>query len=182
VFTLVTFLFTSTALAQKSPSLPPIPEQPSTLPVFARSRPSAPQECDRFFVYQKKKILCDSNLGKDAEALRPILSQVPEAVSYLDKYQRRRRQLKTSAYFGTVGLALLLTGLLAPKISNQPNTQQTIKNVSKIGGLGFLTATGIFGIIILSTNEANLGQAVQIYNQKRPNDPIELQFSTGILF
>lgn len=173
---------TTSAWAQKNLTLPKIPEQPSSLPVFSRSRPTEPQECDRFFVYQNKKILCDSNLGKDAEALRPILSQVPESIESLDTYQRRRRQLKTSAYFGTVGLAFLLTGLLAPKLSSNYDTQQRIKSISKIGGLGFLTATGVFGLIVLSTNEANLGKAIQSYNQKRPFDPIELQFSTGILF
>jgi len=179
-----TVIATATAKPNPSPTpyLPPISTQPNELPVFTRERPSEPQECDRFFVYRDKKILCDSVIGKDGEPLRPILAQVPESILELEKYQERRRRLKTAAYFGSIGLALVITGLLAPRFSSDTETQKTIRRTGYLGGLGFMTATGLFGVIVLGSNESNLGNAVRIYNEHRPNDTIQLQFSTGILF
>lgn len=162
--------------------LPRVPSVPSAPPVLSRKRPSNPIECQRFFVHRGKTYTCDSVLANDAEGLRPLLHDEPEAVAALDQYQHNRSKLKKAAYVGSVGIALFLTGLIAPRFFSKVDDQKQIRSVGYLGGLSIMTATGLFGYFTLKSNESNLGRAVDIYNQKRPNDQIELQFTTGILF
>lgn len=121
-------------------------------------------------------------LANDAEGLRPLLHDDSEANAALDRYQHNRKKLKTAAYVGSVGIALFLTGVIAPRFFSKEADQKQIRSVGYLGGLSIMTATGIFGYFTLKSNESNLSQAVDIYNQKHPKDQIELQFTTGILF
>lgn len=149
---------------------------------MSRRRPTDPVECQRFFIHRGKTYPCDSVLANDAEGLRPLLHDDPEANAALDLYQHNRKKLKTAAYVGSVGIGLFLTGLIAPRFFSKVDDQKKIRSVGYLGGLSIMTATGIFGYFTLKSNESNLGKAVNIYNQKHPNDQIELQFTTGILF
>ncbi|MDR3607338.1 MAG: hypothetical protein P4M08_08155 [Oligoflexia bacterium] len=152
----------------------PIPKKPTAPPqLFERTAPDT-FRCQRFYVYQGRTLGCDSNLGPDGERLRPILSTVPGASAELDQYQRQQRRLRATAYAGSAGLVLLLAGILGGG-----GTGKKIMYLS--GGSIFLGSIAL-GLAAIHTNESKLGDAVDTYNRARPNDPIQLQFNTGIGF
>src|SRR6476619_2703472 len=78
-----------------------IPKQPSTPPPINQLIPTEHPHCERFFVYRGKKMECDSNVGRDADRLRPLMQDVPSAIAELDAYQENREKIKLAAYFGT---------------------------------------------------------------------------------
>ena len=152
----------------------PIPHQPSAPPqLFERTAPDT-FRCQRFFVYQGKTLGCDSSLHADAEKLRPILSSVPEALSDLNNYQRTQRWLASTAYVGSAGLVLLLAGLFGGGGNG--------KKIMYLGGGSIFLGSIAFGLTEMRINEGKLGDAVNTYNRAKPNDPILLQFNTGIVF
>ena len=117
VMTLVTFsLNTALAASQEKPKIDPdtiqIPTFPSTPPPIAQPAPSNPFSCQRTFIYQGKALGCDSNVQQDGEKLRPILENVPTALSELNLYQRNRRKLRETAYITSAGLGVMLAGFL----------------------------------------------------------------------
>jgi hypothetical protein len=152
----------------------PIPQMPTAPPQLFERTPPDTFRCQRFYVYEGKTVGCDSNLKADGDRLRPILRPVPEAIAQLDQYQRSQRILRTTAYTGSAGLFLLLTGLFAGQSGG--------KNAFYLGGLAVFFGSLSYGLISLRTNEAKLGDAVETYNRARPEDPIELQFKTRIGF
>lgn len=165
-----------------------IPKKPTAPPSLIRKVPAERSfQCDRQFTHKGKTYDCDSFFKQDAEGLRPIIQDVPEAVMELNAYQATRRNLRTMAYVSTAGFVIALTGLLAGSRFKDPDgrtssTGHSIRNIGLIGGLGIAAGSLIYGISLIKTNETRLGSAVQSYNTAHPETPIELQFSTGITF
>jgi hypothetical protein len=152
----------------------PIPHQPSAPPqLFERTAPNT-FRCQRFYLYQGKTLGCDSGLHADAEKLRPILSMVPEALADLNDYQSTQHRLSNTAYVGSAGLLILLAGFLGGGGNG--------KKIMYIGGASMFLGSLIYGFTEMRANEGKLGDAVDAYNLARPNDPIVLQFNTGIIF
>lgn len=179
---------------KKSPSLQileeefPIPKKYDAPPSLGKKVPETPQyPCYRQFIYQGKSLGCDSYLREDAENLRPYLANVPAAMEQFNLYQQTRRNIQSHAYLGTAGLLVFLAGYL---ISNQyvdaqgnlTSTGRNIRYFVSFPGIIFAGANGIFAFVTLQKNESRLGSAVQLYNQAYPDNPIELQFSTGVKF
>jgi hypothetical protein len=153
---------------------PPIPQNPSAPPtLFQKSAPES-FRCQRTFVYQGKIIGCDSNVRPDGEGLRPYLADVPAANAELNSYQRNRANLRNTAYFGTLGLAILIAGGLAGK--------GTGKELMLLGGGAIFGGSLLYGFTSARANENHLDEAVRLHNLAKPDKPIELQFSTGIGF
>jgi hypothetical protein len=153
---------------------------PSAPPKLSRKIPEDPFLCKRFFVYQGRKLVCDSHRGRDAENLRPILSEVPEAIAELDAYQRKRRNLNQAAYVGTAGMVLylgrnLITSLLFPEFDPR---RDTYSRWMQWAGLGMVGGTVIYGLNALKASETHLERSIELYNQVRPDRPIQLQFQT----
>lgn len=145
------------------------------------------QRCQRQYLYRGKLLDCDSQLQEDGEKLRPVLSQVPAAVLELNEYQRGRRHLEFAAYTGSLGLVVAVAGWLVSRQYQDPSgapssTGRKIRNVAALGGLSLTAGSLIYGVSFLKANERHLGRAVQFYNEARPQDRIELQFTTGISF
>ena len=164
-----------------------IPDKPSAPPALVIQQPKDPFQCERYFIYQGMRISCDSSIRQDAERLRPIIEDTPPAVSELDQYQANRRNIRTAAYVGTIGLAIMALGFVASRQWTQDNGElnskgQLVRNLTFYGGLGLTFGTVVYGISILQTNEAHLGNAVKLHNDAHPDRPIELQFTTGISF
>ena len=159
-----------------------LPIRPSAPPTLGATAPADIFVCQRYFSYRGRLLTCDSNVNPDGEGLRPILSTVPEAVPYLDKYQDNRRDLANLAYYGSAGLLIALGGTI---LSHQYSggTRIVIRNISLFTGLLGLTAGSfIYGLTLLTTNESYLHDAVRVYNRSRPEDPLELQLTTGVRF
>ena len=162
-----------------------IPKKPSAPPPLLQKVPPNYSHCERYFVYQGKKIECDSNLGGDAERLRPLMEDVPAAIAELDAYQDNRQKMKLAAYLGTLGLVVLMSGFILGRstpafdpISGTPN----LLGYVMIGGLGVTVHSVILGFSVGKTNESHVGNAVQYYNSVHPDQPIELKFSTELNF
>jgi hypothetical protein len=159
-----------------------IPEQPTAPPALAKRVPPKRFTCQRQFLYQGKLLELDSNLYTDAEHLRPIVNDVPPALASLNRYQQGRRNVRILAYTGSLGLLMLVGSYL---LSRQQDSKTTGRKIRQIGmGSGLLIASGslVWGLSVMATNEHHLQDSVNRYNEARPNDLIELQFSTGFRF
>ena len=193
---LITLLFqigaSPTAWAEPSPAAPKkrakvapedvgIPSRPTAPPTLGAKMPENLFSCQRSFVYRGKTLPCDSNLSYDGENLRPILSAVPESIPPLDQYQRNRQKVRTLAYTGSLGLAMALVGHFVSK-GYEGDKRILIRNLSVLSGFALTAGSFIYGFTLLNTNEANLREAVRVHNNARPQDPIELQLTTGLTF
>jgi hypothetical protein len=180
---------TATATARASGSSEPnedslpIPETPSAPPTLFRRIPSEAFRCQRAFTYDGKTYGCDSNIRADGEGLRPFFKDIPEANIELNNYQRRKIALQNTAYFGTLGIAMVIAGFLWPNNIN-PNTgavsQPLIRSLLIWGGAGVFAGSLAYGFTANRTNEDNLVEALKTHNDAKPDHPIIFQFSTGI--
>lgn len=202
------------ATRQKNPLMKDeeeIPTAPTSPPSLGQEVPTDLYPCKRKFVYQGRTLTCDSNLERDAERLRAVMTDVPSAVSEIDDYQRTRRRVKRLAYTATAGIAMFLTGRIITSVfmpqsqglskvqgtegynvatttvigdpnSDQETVRNQIRRYTLIGGLGLAGASLITAVVLLGESEARIGAAVNLFNQAHPDRPIELQFSTGFSF
>ncbi|MFN7685301.1 MAG: hypothetical protein ACK5QT_07820 [Oligoflexia bacterium] len=135
--------------------------------------PSVPKDvlgCERTLIYRAKTLPCDSPIAADGEGLRMLMHDSPEALESLNRYQAQRRSRFGTAYAGTLGL---LVAALAPRFSSDATT----RNLLVAGGLSFTIGSFAFGKAQLAANERNLDRAIDHYNRKHPDDPIQLNRS-----
>jgi len=140
-----------------------------------------PLGCDRPFVYRGELYSADSPQAQDVATLRHFVSSVPEADSLLAEYQNNRKKSTLSAYTGTAGILL---ALLAVPIANQfhGNSHDAVRSALQIGGIALAAGGFFYSFTLLRTNEYLLPKAVDRYNDSKPDDPIELRFTTGWTF
>ena len=140
-----------------------------------------PLGCERPFIYRGEVYSADSPEAQDASTLREFVKSVPEAVEMLKEYQDNRSKSRLSAYTGTVGILL---AVLAVPISKQftGDTRNSVRSALQIGGIALAAGGFFYSFTLLRTNESLVPKAVDRYNQSKPEDPIELQFSTGWSF
>ena len=160
-----------------------IPTLPSQPPPILRPHNQILPPCARFCVLENRKFEIDSFLGSDAERLKPIFDDVPQAMTELRVYQANREQLRTSAYLGTAALVLLGTGFFINRMPVDASSGVIQPN----GYLMLTGATLAVGTIVhlvstLVTNDRHIGNAIHHYNQAHPDRPIDPLFSTGIHF
>ncbi|MCM2322165.1 MAG: hypothetical protein NDJ90_02780 [Oligoflexia bacterium] len=164
-----------------------IPQKPSAPPPLTVKGPADGFRCQRYFSHQGKVLTCDSYTRIDAENLRPVIQNVPAAVSELNLYQRNRFRVRNAAYTGSLGLLVILGGWILSNghrgaSGNLNATGRSILNFSLIGGAAITGGSFLYAISFIKTNETHLGNAVTLYNQAHPESPIELHFTTGISF
>jgi len=140
-----------------------------------------PLGCDRPFVYRGELYSADSPQAQDVATLRHFVSSVPEADSLLAEYQSNRKKSTLSAYTGTAGILL---ALLASPIANQFHgpSHDAVRSALQIGGIALAAGGFFYSFTLLRTNEYLLPKAVDRYNDSKPDDPIELRFTTGWTF
>src|SRR4051812_29991991 len=85
-----------------------IPKRPTAPPKLGRDVPTQSFRCQRAYVYRGHEFNCDSNVHQDAEHLRPIVKDVPEALNELNLYQKNKRSIRVLAYVGTIGLLVII--------------------------------------------------------------------------
>ena len=137
--------------------------------------------CERPFLYRDEVYAVDSPQAQDASNLRLFVQESPEADRILEEYQKRRKRSTLSAYTGTLGVLALAFG---PRIARSlaPESQASLKSILQISGLALTIGGFAYSFAILRTNERLIPQAVNAYNQAKPQDPIELKFETGWSF
>lgn len=169
---LLAFLLPRAFAADPTPSAPPRVAPVSKVTPFG---------CKREYLYQGDTFSVDSIHRQDGEGLRPLLTPVPQALQELEAYQQNRRSFQQAAYVGTAGIGMILLGSLAKNLASSP-TGDTLQQVGLWSGVAMILGGLTYSFVILSNNEAHLGLAVRNFNAERPNQPIELQFETGIKF
>ena len=138
--------------------------------------------CERSFIYQGKTYACDSLHKKDAEKLRTFFKNDPEAIRSLEIYQKNRKTARVAAYTGTIGILLILSGLIfSPKLPSD-RAHSRFKAAAVWGGTALTAGSFIYSFGRLKSNENNLENAINAYNKNHSDDPITLKFETGVSF
>jgi hypothetical protein len=154
---------------------------PAPLP---QSAPVNAFHCQRFFLYRGKAIPCDSHVAQDGQGLLEIMKDVPEAADEIRTYQANRTRQRLLAYTGTAGAMIAIVGLfLSRKHQYEDKTIDPTGEVLRTFGLIGFGVMGLslgIGLSTLSSNERHIDNAIQIYNEARPKDPIQLQFSVAL--
>ena len=159
-----------------------IPSQPSQPPGLIQRQMPSYSHCERFFLFKGQKYECDSNLGRDAERLRPIVQGVPQALSELDIYQKNLHDVRISGFLVSSALVLVALGMIFSQGQpfNPSNGAITPGGGVMLTGL-ILGVGGIFhGFSLVNSNETHIEKAVNSYNAAHPEQPVELQFKTGV--
>lgn len=163
-----------------------IPKTPSPPQNLDMTAPADHFRCQRSFTYQGKTYSCDSNIRLDGENLRPILRTVPEAVSELDDYQKTRRQVRAAAYVGTLGVIVMIAGALFSlryrEAGVATDLSSSVRNTSLWIGGGIAAGSFVTALSLVKGNEERLNRAVDRFNAANPEEPIQLQFTTGFSF
>ena len=159
-----------------------IPKNPSAPPPLWQQTPLHSERCRRTFIYRGEMLGCDSVVSTDASGLRSILGNTPEALVELGAYQQGRRSIRQLAYLGTGGLLLAFLGPSIARSIGDAKTSSVLASFCTIGGIGLTGGVVVLGGLSLRNNEQHLRNAVDLYNQANPKDPIQLQFSTSFSF
>lgn len=159
-----------------------LPRTPTAPPMITPVKKPNVIRCTRKYLYQGRMVDCDSNLDRDGEGLRPVLNQVPAAIAELDSYQKKRKEIMKLSYAGGVGLLAILGGAFGSRLTSNEATSRDLRSIGIGSGILILGVTLITGYTSLKATHRHLGDAVKKYNDARPGDPIELQFSTGVEF
>ncbi len=160
-----------------------IPRKPSNPPALVQKLPKAVPHCERFYTYQGKALECDSNLGRDGEAMRPLMKGVPDAIAELNLYQDNIKKARFAAYTGTLGLVAVIAGSLISRPLVEPGTWSLKPGgVVTLSGAFILLNSLLYGLSLNKTNEAHLSNAVNYHNVAHPERKIELQFSAEVSF
>jgi hypothetical protein len=179
------------AATPKPARLQPVEKLPDPEAPAALGRPIVEPRysCKRKIYYQKKLLTCDSYIRQDAEGLRPIVQEVPEALAHLDRYQKGRKTLRWMPYLGSSFVLVIIAGAITGSIlaaqpvgSFEQKNYIPIRNTIVFAGLLGISATLAGGAIHLAVNERNLTRAVKTYNDARPADPIEIKVEAKVLF
>lgn len=158
-----------------------IPAAPTAPPRLEVPTPKDGFECPRKLIYEGREISCDSYLKEDGERLRPIVSSVPESVKELNQYQDTKRNIHNAAYVGTVGLVMIIAGVIAPKFIDMGDRVLVRNRLAIPGAMIMFGSLGV-SLYLLHDNEKHIGNAVKYFNQANPENPIQLLFSTGVSF
>jgi hypothetical protein len=179
---LLSFLaFSSPAKATNEANPPREPCQTNIPSPLTKPKNIVPLGCDRPFTIHGETYSADSPQAQDASTLRYFMKPVPEAESILAEYQENRKSSKASAYIGTLGIVMFVfSSTIAKQFDSQ--SQDSIRNTLRIGGLSLAGGGFFFTLTYLNDNEKLIPKSVDLYNKSKPNDPIELQFTTGWRF
>lgn len=120
--------------------------------------------CIRTYTYKNKTYPADSSRKTDGEGLRGVFKNNSEAERLLNDYQSNIKRLRWPSYFGGVGVASMLAGLIySEQLQTQLGRRDT--RLTMIGGGGFLViASYLYGQYARSSNEKTLEKAVDTYN------------------
>ena len=179
--TILLSLLASSCFASEEDLGPRAPCQTGIPAPLRKPKDVIPLGCDRPFLYRGEVYSTDPPQIQDASTLKYFVQTVPEANSILDDYQSVRNKSKISAYTGTFGVVMFL---FSNTIANQFSAanRDSVRNSIRLGGLTIATTGFFYSFMLLRSNEKMIPKAVDAYNKVKPNDPVELQFSTGWSF
>ena len=115
--------------------------------------------CSRVALINYQEVLVDTNSNQKGEGLRYHLEKDSIAKSYLDSYQSGTEIRWQNTILGTLGTALILSGLLTN--SSSDNNQRLI-----IGGATILSVNYLIARTLENQNESNLIKSIEEYNKR----------------
>lgn len=130
--------------------------------IFTLQSVSANEICGRLCQVNDQEILIDVNSNQKGEGLRNYLEKDPEALIYLEKYQKKNEFHWTDAALGTAGTVMVAAGLLI----NLDTKQKTAVIAT---GAALIVANFVLGYSLKNANEKNLERAIEEYNKR--NEP-----------
>jgi hypothetical protein len=134
----------------------------------------ADENCSRIAIVNYQQVLVDTGSTGKGEGLRYFLERDPISKKLLDDYQNRSKPTLQSAFIGTFGGALLLSGIL--RTDNSGEDSLTNKETLMFGGLLFMGVGYLISRTIQYNNETILTRSVDEYNKR--NSP-KIFLSTG---
>lgn len=145
----------------------------------ARGMPEVIQ-CSRDFTWKGRRYPCDSFFRRDAEGLRAVIAEVPEALEILSQYQRTRRNVRIAAFTATGGVAVAGVAFAASRAfyPNGGNDATLVRNVGIGIGLVVVVTSFVSAFVLQQINEARLNRLAVTYNSAKPDTPIGLEFTT----
>lgn len=155
-----------------SAEIPPPLKKPKTI---------IPLGCDRPFIYRGEIYSADPPQAQDASTLKYFMKDVPEANRILEEYQKKRIQSQISAYTGTAGIFMLIFASTLGSQFDRSNPNG-VAGPLRLGGLALASGGFLYSFLLIRSNDSLIPQAVQTYNHSKPDDPIELKFTTGWSF
>ena len=134
--------------------------------------------CDRFFKMGSKILHLDSGRKNDGEGLRPYLKENPDAIDLLNDYQKLSRKTRWLAFTGTLGIGTIIAStIVSSHLGDTVVKQRNARWAFLSGGILLTGGSYAWGQWLIRSNESKLNQAVDLYNQKAPEDKkIQLGF------
>ncbi len=161
-----------------------IPKAPTAPPRFRHTPPADVIRCERHYLSNGKSYDCDSYSRFDGEGLLKAVQDTPDAVAYIESYQRTRRFSQIAAYTATGGIAIAGLAYLGSKFlfSQSDSNSVAFRNIGVGGGLLLTISALIAGFVTMSTNDIKIDHAVDAYNQAHPDRHIQLEMKSGFSF
>jgi hypothetical protein len=124
--------------------------------IFATA--SAMETCSRTAIINYQEVLVDTNSNQKGEGLRYYLEKDLIAKDYLNKYQDGTRLKWYHAVPGSIGSALVLTGVLSPGDNNRRSFI--------VGGVALILVNFLISKTFEAANEENLQKSIEEYNKR----------------
>ena len=136
----------------------------------------ASESCSRTATINYQEVLIDSANSLKGEGLRPYLAKDPQALSYLEIYQKNARPSFKSSFMGTTGVALSILSFTTNSEHKAPWNSKVLLTT----GLSLIVMNYIFNHTLQRANEENLYKAIDEYNLKhRPTIEFTPEASNG---
>ncbi len=125
--------------------------------LFAVQALAGEETCGRTATVNYQKVLVDTNSSQKGDGLRYYLEKDPTAKMYLEKYREGSGLGWQSAILGTLGSAMILSGVMTSGSGRKPLL---------IGGAVLVTVNFFIARTTDYTNESHLDRAVEEYNKR----------------
>lgn len=119
----------------------------------------AAETCSRTAIVNYQEVLVDTNSAQKGDGLRFYLEKDPQAMDYLQKYQKGTRGNWVNAGLGTAGTLMVLMGFLTT--SSDSGKRSLLVAGSSIIMINFLVAK-----TLEHQNEKYLMRAIEEYNSR----------------
>ena len=181
VITFLMLAHSSFATEQSGPPRQPCQTTTGIPAPLRKPKDITPLGCERPFTIHGETYSADSPQAQDASTLKYFVQNVPSSNSFLEEYQANKDLSRMSAYIGTMGVLMVV---FCNTIAKQFNaaSRDNVRDALRVGGVAMATGGFFFTFSYLHNNEHLIPKAVEAYNNSKPNDPVELQFTTGWKF
>ena len=125
----------------------------------------AQKTCSRVAKINFQDVLVDTSSSRKGEGIKFYLEKDPQAKSFYDRYLDNQKDQLIPSLLGTLGVGLILTGILKSNSSDNENRFKD-RGIWVAAGAVTLGVNYILANIRGKQNEKNLHSAVEEYNKR----------------